>query len=863
MFSLRCFWQTVAISFAMAAVAASTVCASQPTTDIYGLMRVQSFDSASGKAVIEITGSTGARGPDCPSVDVFLEATGDFSIEGSDRSFTSLKSGVEFDTTVSVVVMGDAPSLLRFTFQGCLPKPWSIEWRFQRQGDSLVTLWGKPQEPWVQPEGTMRAYRPEELPRDTTVGRFLFDLRDTAHFRQFKENEDWINPDRRMTEPGFYEIELQRYRYERAINDGFRGWPADSVPEGVEDTPVGQSRLDSRGDYNVYVDSIVGLPRGTAVVPSGIPLAFRMGMHNDAATCVNGFTNGFRIYSPTGATWTETTGDWTGVIDNSDFDLIFGINRYSCNGSNADTIGFYGSVMSNTCGMPAGFDEITHTITIGPIPSYHAGGHICIDSAWFPPSGTWLWAPSFPITTWSGPHCYDICDNTGFMDVSGHLAYTHRDFPFPYPAKPMRDIRVELWDSDWDGDELLEVATTNDDGQFWFNTVSNYDAGGAHGQDIFLRIYAQNDGARFVEGILNSGYYIQSEPVQDVTCLGWDTTIVLPGTGHDSGPFFAVDILLDAYREWLDICFAEGPIDCIDDCWIKFVDGDGTLYNKVTNTIQVDTTYTANSFGPDTWDSSTYWHEHGHYIADYFDIFEDGGGQHTYDTIASQGLGASEGFAHFWSCTVADMGLYVDRFGPTESWTITVDFESGWFVNTLPDSLGLNARGPGNEVAMGGLFWDIADAVDDDRSCKADWLTIQTGEHPDWYGDSLAAPTDLLYALLQRSERPDDIYEVYDQWMEYPSLGNDTALIHIGYEHGKPCCELRGDVDKSGIVDSEDAYALLGLCFFGDPWSSCPDEADIDGIDNGGGCSPYPDISDVVFLVTSLFSGGPAPPACP
>lgn len=144
----------------------------------------------------------------------------------------TINKDVEFDTTVTVRILGEKPGRLGFTFEeGCFEKEWTWYGLFQKRGDSLVQLRNLPPEPWVQPEGTMRAYRPEDLPRDTTIGRFLFDLRDTAHFRQFKENEDWINPDRRMTEPGFYEIELQRYRYERAINDGFRGWPADSVPE--------------------------------------------------------------------------------------------------------------------------------------------------------------------------------------------------------------------------------------------------------------------------------------------------------------------------------------------------------------------------------------------------------------------------------------------------------------------------------------------------------------------------------------------------------------------------------------------------------------------------------------------------------
>ena len=65
-----------------------------------------------------------------------------------------------------------------------------------------------------------------------------------------------------------------------------------------------------------------------------------------------------------------------------------------------------GSV-ANMSGMPDGFSDITHTITIGPTRSASAGREICLDSSYFPPSGSWLWAPGGK-PTWSGPHCYRI-----------------------------------------------------------------------------------------------------------------------------------------------------------------------------------------------------------------------------------------------------------------------------------------------------------------------------------------------------------------------------------------------------------------------------------------------------------------------
>jgi len=137
-----------------------------------------------------------------------------------------------------------------------------------------------------------------------------------------------------------------------------------------------------------------------------------------------GMTNGFRIYSPDGATWVSTTMDTTGVIGGAEYDLLWWIGHFRVDGMVSDTIALGASVMYHPIGMPADFDEITHTITIGPIDASHEGKHICIDSAWFPPAGKWKWAlpdgaECFP--SWDGPHCYTLgcCQLRADIDGNG------------------------------------------------------------------------------------------------------------------------------------------------------------------------------------------------------------------------------------------------------------------------------------------------------------------------------------------------------------------------------------------------------------------------------------------------------------
>jgi hypothetical protein len=72
------------------------------------------------------------------------------------------------------------------------------------------------------------------------------------------------------------------------------------------------------------------------------------------------------------------------------------------------------------------------------------------------------------------------------------------------------------------------------------------------------------------------------------------------------------------------------------------------------------------------------------------------------------------------------------------------------------------------------------------------------------------------------------------------------------------CVNIRGniDTDAGDVIDISDLVYLVDYMFSGGPEPGCPNEADIDP---SGGV----DISDLVYLVDYMFSGGPAPPLCP
>jgi hypothetical protein len=83
------------------------------------------------------------------------------------------------------------------------------------------------------------------------------------------------------------------------------------------------------------------------------------------------------------------------------------------------------------------------------------------------------------------------------------------------------------------------------------------------------------------------------------------------------------------------------------------------------------------------------------------------------------------------------------------------------------------------------------------------------------------------------------------------------------------CCvqPIRGNVDNDpgDAIDISDLVFLVDYMFTGGPAPECWVEGNVDGSDNGNGIEGPEDIdiSDLVYLVDYMFNGGPAPVACP
>ncbi len=139
-------------------------------------------------------------------------------------------------------------------------------------------------------------------------------------------------------------------------------------------------------------------------------ITFHLRITNPTETNFDGITNGFRIYSPDGATWTTSKLDTTGTLGKTQFDGGIFLPTFGVDGQGADTLAL-GALRFFSTGMPAGFDDIVLTLDIGPISPEHFGRTICLDSSYYPPSGVWKWAATGGFNVypaWDGPHCYLI-----------------------------------------------------------------------------------------------------------------------------------------------------------------------------------------------------------------------------------------------------------------------------------------------------------------------------------------------------------------------------------------------------------------------------------------------------------------------
>ncbi len=466
------------------------------------------------------------------------------------------------------------------------------------------------------------------------------------------------------------------------------------------------------------------------------------------------------------------------------------------------------------------------------------------------------------------------------ISVEGEVFFQQlRGLPFPNWYR-VRGFRVELWDADSPGPgDLLGSGYTDDWGEFALGPVSNIEEDGTR-QDIYIRVYAENDEAVVGDDITPQyiviPFYITSDTVDNVLSglYRWMPPYnpSIDADTVESGFFYIAHVVRESYNKWDSL----RPYDDPGQTQVLLMEYSpwGTWYSPAEDLLVIEAANIPNTWFPDTFDKDVILHEFGHRIhfsLGFFDAVPTGPPQHSITTIYSPEFAVREAFGDFWSAVSRDSSIHRNSFNSflDTAWVNYENVEWGQWGNLADTVAGsANTLGKANEGAVAGIFWDIYDEANDDYSGMVDWGDTTRPHHPDDIEDTLWNGIDnILITLLNSTglgHRPDNIDEFWQVW-RYPLRFNHLkAMVDIWYEHGEPCCNddgMRGDVDYSGGSPNVGDLSYLVAFLFTQPPGPAPpcfEEGDV----NATGSI---NVDDLSYLVDYLFGTpqGPPPPPCP
>jgi len=124
-------------------------------------------------------------------------------------------------------------------------------------------------------------------------------------------------------------------------------------------------------------------------------------------------------------------------------------------------------------------------------------------------------------------------------------------------------------------------------------------------------------------------------------------------------------------------------------------------------------------------------------------------------------------------------------------------------------------------------------------------------------GDSLSLPGNQFYPVVISGDLDGDC----DHDVAFVNQRDDSVSVMLNTTGPYGCCmcPIRGNInyDPADAIDISDLVYLVSYMFSGGSEPACMEEANL----NGDG-SAVPDISDLVYLVSYMFSGGPPPVPC-
>ena len=161
---------------------------------------------------------------------------------------------------------------------------------------------------------------------------------------------------------------------------------------------------------SITLGTVEGLIGGQIPVAAS-EVTINLHLTNGEGFPIRGMSNGIQVYgSDNAVTWNIIDYGPTPelIIFFSDIMIVIPPEWH---GVGADTIGF-SAYSFLSAGIPEGYDGDYFWLTVSLTDEASIGHDFCLDSAFYPPSGIWMWdygaMVGMRIPSWDGPHCFEI-----------------------------------------------------------------------------------------------------------------------------------------------------------------------------------------------------------------------------------------------------------------------------------------------------------------------------------------------------------------------------------------------------------------------------------------------------------------------
>ncbi len=389
-----------------------------------------------------------------------------------------------------------------------------------------------------------------------------------------------------------------------------------------------------------------------------------------------------------------------------------------------------------------GFSELSKTSFRSELSSHRSGAIKIRDLSEPPPD-----VPTDQKSMEDRESFYLAAPGPGQIAVKGYWFYQDKDGV----DRPLRDAKVEIWDSDTSGDTLLETTHTDNSGYYVSGNISNNDSEGG-GQDIYVKVFSTDDRSVRVTDFSSPSnlYYSATEVQNDVSDGDVDLGSYSLDDVNNRMAWYIYDVIANDAFDYLAVNVGWRNLYNLQVRWSPTNTSQGTYY-RPGGSIDL--------LAGDRWDSDVFLHEYGHFVM--YKIYGNtippspNCYNHFWGSHSSLGCAWTEGWANFLQAAIQNDRFYDD----TEDQILHINFEP-----PTP-----NADHAEDEGAVAASLWDIFDPA----STSESWDAIGNGIN--------GASNNGIWSIAYR-DGPTDFLEFYTYWMN-SSNGYNSEITAILQHH--------------------------------------------------------------------------------